>query len=197
MTWIIRKIHIYSGLLTFAQLAIYGIAGLVATLYGGGGERPKVPRVVRFVPFVVPPSSTDKQVASLVYESLNFPLARPVPDWYLRHTPDNHLLLDFYNVNGIRRVVVLETEQRLRVEEIRNSIWLFLEDLHAATPSNEGAPGLVRVWAWWNELAMWTLLLFSISGLWLWLASRPSFGWAWILLGVSTGAIGILWRVFR
>ena len=63
-----------------------------------------------------------------------------MPDWFLRRTPENHLLLDFYNVNGIYRVIVLEQEKRLRVEEIRNSIWLFLEDIHAATPTTARLP---------------------------------------------------------
>jgi hypothetical protein len=196
MTWLIRKIHIYAGLLTFAQLVVYGIAGLAAAFYAGG-ERPKVPYAIGYVPFTVPPSSTDKEVAALAYRTLNFSMARPVPDWYLRHTPDNHLLLDFYNVNGIRRVVVLENEGRLRVEEIHNSVWLFLEDIHAATPGDGGAPRLVRLWAWWNELAMWTLLAFCASGLWLWLTSRPRFTLAWILLAAGSASIAVLWSVFR
>ena len=174
---------------------VYGIAGLVAALYPGG-ERPKEPQSIRYVPFTVPPSSTDKEVAALVYKSLNLPMARPVPDWYLRHTADNHLLLDFYNINGIRRVVILEAEGRLRLEQIHNSVWLFLEDIHAATPGDGGAPWLVHLWACWNELAMWTLLAFSISGLWLWLASRPQDAWAWILLASGIGSIATLWRVF-
>ena len=196
MTALIRKIHIYAGLLTFAQLVVYGIAGLVATFHTGG-ERPKAPRSVRFVPFSAPASATDKQVAALVYETMHISLARPIPDWFLRHTPDNHLLLDFYNVNGIRRVIVLESEQRLRVEDIRNSTWLFLEDIHAATPGDDEAPRLVRAWALWNELAMWTLLAFCASGIWLWLASRPRYSWAWASLAAGAGAIAFLWRSFR
>ena len=71
-------------------------------------------------------------------------LARPIPDWFLRRTPDHHLLLDFYNINGIVRVVVLEDEGKLRIEDIRNSAGLFLEDIHAATLGDDEAPGLVR-----------------------------------------------------
>ncbi len=196
MNWAVRKIHIYAGLLTFAQLMVYGIAGLVAALYPGG-ERPKVPHSIRYVPFTVPPSSTDKEVAALAYRTLNLPMARPVPDWYLRRTADNHLLLDFYNINGIRRAVVLENEGRIRLEEIHNRVWLFLEDIHAATPGNDGAPRLVYLWALWNELAMWTLLAFCVSGLWLWQASRPLYAWAWILLASGAGSIAVLWSVFR
>lgn len=193
---LIRKLHIYTGLLTFAHLIIYGIAGLVATMQPGP-ERPKSPQSIRHVPIAIPPSATDKQVARLVYDTLKLPLTRPMPDWFLRRTPDNHLLLDFYNINGIYRVIVLENEQRLRVEEIRNSIWLFLEDIHAATPGDEEAPAAIRAWALWNEAAMWSLLVFGLSGAYLWLTTRPQFIWAWAALTAGTAAIAILWSVFR
>src|SRR3954466_13344129 len=101
------KLHIYAGLLTFTQLAVYGAAGLVASVQHGA-ERPKAAHAIRYVPFTVVPSSTDQQVADAVYETLKLPLSRRMPGWFLRRTPENDLLLDFYNINGIWRVVVLE-----------------------------------------------------------------------------------------
>ena len=193
---LIRKIHIYAGLLTLSQLALYGIAGLVAT-FQASHERPKEPHSVTYRPFVVPASATDKEVADRVFRELRFPLTRPVPDWFLQRTPDNHLLLDFYNINGIYRVAVLESEGRLRIEQVRNSGWLFLNDMHAMTIGDREAPPLVRAWAWWNELGLWTLLGFSLSGVYLWLSSRPRFLWAWVALTVGTILFVILWEVFR
>lgn len=192
----IRKIHIYAGLLVFAHLAIYGIAGLVAT-FQRSLERPKTPNSVRFVPFSPPPSATDKQVAALVFETLKLPLTRPMPDWFLRRTPENHLLLDFYNINGIYRVVVLEDEGKLRVEDIRNSTWLFLEDVHAATLADRESPPLVRAWAYWNEAGIWCLILFCLSGLYLWLSSRPKLRWAWVSLVCGLFSFAALWVAFR
>jgi hypothetical protein len=196
MVGLVRKIHIYAGLLTLAHLAVYGLAGLVATFHAPG-ERPKPVSAVRYVPFTAPPSSTDKQVAALVYQQLKQPMTRPMPDWFLRQTPDHHLLLDFYNINGIRRVVVLENEGRLRLEDVHNNNWLFIEDIHAATPGDQDAPTLVRLWAWWNEAAMWSLLLFCVSGAWLWLATRRRYVWAWVALAGGTLSFAILWEVFR
>lgn len=192
----VRKIHIYAGLLTFAQLLIYGVAGLVAT-FQPSLERPKNPHLTRYEPFQAPASATDKQVAERVFQQLKLPLTRPVPDWFLRKTADNHLLLDFYNINGIYRVVVLEDQGRLRIESIRNSGWLFLEDIHASTLGDGEAPALVRLWAIWNEAAMWSLLLFCVSGVWLWLISRSRFLWAWIMLAAGLAWLAALWKVFR
>lgn len=196
MQTLIRRLHIYAGLLTFAHLIMYGIAGVVAT-FQPGLERPKIPRAIRHVTFTPPASATDQQVASAVFQTLKLPLTRPVPDWFLRRTPDNHLLLDFYNINGIFRVVVLEDRNQLRIEEIRNSLGLFLEDIHAATTGDAQAPGWVRAWGVWNEVAMWALLGFCVSGLYLWLVTRPRFLWAWILLAAGCVSLAWMWWRFR
>ena len=196
MRQLVLKLHIYAGLLTFAHLVVYGIAGLSATFHAGP-VRPKIVQSTRYVPFTVPPSSTDQEVADLVYRTLNLPLTRRMPNWAIQRTPDKHLLLDFYNINGIYRVAVLENENRLRIENVRKSGWLFLEDIHAATPGDGEAPPLIRAWAWWNELAMWTLLGFCVSGLYLWLSSQPRFVWAWAAAGLGSLALAALWAVFR
>jgi hypothetical protein len=190
------KLHIYAGLLTFAQLVVYGIAGLVATTHRGP-ERPHLASASRYVSFTVPPSSTDKQVADEVFRTLRLPLTRPMPNWFLRRTPENDLLLDFYNINGIWRVVVLERENRLRIDEIRNSAWLFLGDVHAITTGDAEAPRIVRLWAIYNELAMWCLLAFCVSGIYLWLSAQARSWWAWSCLAASTVAFAAIWIAFR
>ncbi len=193
---LVIKLHVYAGLLTFTQLMIYGAAGLVAT-FQPGLERPKTARAVRYVAFTPAASATDKEVAAAVYARLAPPLSRPVPDWFLRRTPDNDLLLDFYNINGIWRVVVLEREQRLRIEEIHNSVGYFLSDVHAATPGDAEAPRLVRIWAIYNEAAMWCLLGFCASGLYLWLSAPERSRWAWVCMAASAASLSAVWILVR
>jgi hypothetical protein len=175
---------------------LYGIAGLVATAQVSA-ERPKVPHTIRYIPFTVATSATDKEVADNVYRRLQLPLTRPMPDWFLRRTPENDLLLDFYNINGIWRVVVLERENRLRIEEIRNSLGIFLGDVHAITTGDAEAPRLVRAWAFYNELAMWCLLAFCCSGVYLWLTAQARSWWAWASLATGTVSFAALWMAFR
>jgi hypothetical protein len=193
---LVLKLHIYAGLLTFAQLMLYGIAGLVATAQTAA-ERPKVAHAIRYVSFSATPSATDKQVADDVYRTLKLPLTRPMPGWFLRRTPENDLLLDFYNINGIWRVVVLEREHRLRIEEIRNGLGIFLGDAHAATTGDDEAPSLVRAWAFYNEFAMWCLLAFCGSGVYLWLTAQARSWWAWASLATGTVSFAAVWMAFR
>jgi uncharacterized iron-regulated membrane protein len=194
MTALVRRLHIWAGLVVFSQFLVYGIAGVVATMQPSL-ERPKTPHTVRTMPFQRQPGESDKQVAARVYDLLRPELSRPVPDWFLRKTPEGNLLLDFYNNNGIYRTFV-EPEQ-LRVEHIRNGMGLFLEDIHAANLGGDPGPGLVRVWAAWNEAGIWALLFFCVSGLYLWMATRPSWKWAWVSLLASTVIFGAFWVVFQ
>ena len=66
--------------------------------------------------------ATDKQVAAAIYQALSPALARPVSDWLVQHTRDHHLLRHFYKVNSIHRVNVLEEQNRLLTEDIRNGV---------------------------------------------------------------------------
>jgi hypothetical protein len=193
---LVLKLHIYAGLLTFTQLMIYGIAGLVATAQSAA-ERPKVPQAIRHVPFTPPLSASDKEVADAVYRELHLPLTRAMPLFAIKRNTANDLQLDFYNINGIYRVLVLEREHRVRIEEIRNSLGIFLADVHAATTRDAEAPRLVRIWALYNECAMWCLLAFLVSGVYLWLAAQERTAWAWGSLGAGAAAFTALWMSFR
>lgn len=192
----IKQLHIYLGLLSFTYLIVYGIAGLTASAQTGL-ERPKRPGPAGYEPFTVGSNLTDKQVADLVYNQLQLPFARPMPDWFLRRTPSNDLLLDFYNINGIFRVTVLEKERRLRIEEIRNNVWLFLEDIHAGTARGAEHMTLLRLWGVYNEFAMWSLIAMALSGAYLWLSSRPGLRWAQACLIASSCAAAVLYCLIR
>jgi hypothetical protein len=193
---LVLKLHIYAGLLTFSQLMVYGFAGLAATVQTAA-ERPKAPHTIRHTAFTPPPSASDKQVADVVYRELKLPLTRPMPLFAIKRNAANDLQLDFYNINGIYRVVVLERENRLRIEEIRNRLAIFLGDMHAITINDPEAPRLLRVWAFYNEVAMWCLLAFVVSGSYLWLSAQVRSWWAWGSLAAGTAGFAALWMSFR
>ena len=174
----------------------FGTAGLVATAQHAA-ERPKLPHLVRHLTFKPPPGATDKQVADAVYERLNLPLTRPMPTFAIKRNAQNDLQLDFYNINGIYRVIVLEQDGMLSIEEIRNSWPIFLEDMHAITIGDPEAPRPVRIWAFYNEFAIWCLLAFVVSGVYLWLSAPERTWWAWGSLAAGVVSFAALWRAFR
>jgi hypothetical protein len=167
--WLIKKIHIYAGLLTLVNLTVYGIVGLSAIyLLRPHSETP----IVSYQSFTVPPNLTDRQVAELVCSQLRLSLATPVNSFAIQHDAANNLLLDLRHANGGHKVTVLEKEGRIRVEAARNSLWLYLYTLHETTAAFHSNDWRMQFWADYNELAMWSLLLMIASGFAMFLASR-------------------------
>lgn len=185
----VRTIHTYLGLLNFTNFMVYGIAGLIVTL-APHDEKPRAAEV-RFLSFTPPAAASDKAVADSVYALLRIPLTGPVPEWALQHDDQQHLLLNFYSLNGMTAVTVLPDQQRLRIEPHPSSLGRFLDGLHTVTP-NEGTTRDARLglWAYYNAFAMWSLLAMALSGLYLWLSTRPRLTLA--LVASLTGALAFL-----
>jgi hypothetical protein len=196
VTALLKKVHMYVGLLNFSILAVFGIAGIEATLRGGAlFERQWSPP--RYEPFAPPPNASDAAVAELAFQQLRLPLTNSLPGFALRRNNQNALVLDFYHVNGLHRVTVLESAQQLKVESSRVSVSQFLNNLHTHTARGPHAHWALRLWGWYNEFAIWSLLGMVVSGLYLWLASRPSLRWAQAMFAVGAGGFAILYFLTR
>lgn len=197
MNKIIKKIHTYTGLLTFVNLMVFGIAGLASTFHDNPEQRP--PAVSRVIeqPFAADPNATDRQVAERVVAQLGLSLATPVHDFIIKHDAANNLWLDIYEVNGRRKVTFLEQKSRIRVEEYRNSIWRYLDNLHATTAAFKSGDWRMQLWANYNEFAMWCLLGMIVSGVYLWLSTRPGHRWAQVSLAAGASLFAVLWAITR
>jgi hypothetical protein len=193
---LIKKIHMYVGLLNFSILLVFGVAGIQATLSSGEGVQRQWSEA-RYIPFEAPPAATDRQVADMVYRTVRFPLTTPVPGFAIRRNAENRLALDFYHVNGLNRVTVLEDEKRLKVETSRVGLGRFLNNLHATTTNARTPDWPVRAWAWYNEFAIWSLLGMTVSGAYLWLSSRPRWRWAQAVFAAGAGSFLLLYIVTR
>jgi uncharacterized iron-regulated membrane protein len=173
MRVLVKKLHIYVGLLNFSNLIVFGIAGLVAT-FQGGPQRTMGAEISRYESFTAPPGSTDKQIADLVFDRFRFPLADPVAGWAIRRDNAGSLPLEFWTVNGVDRVLYEPQQRRLRIQTSRSSLPFFLDDMHTVTELGQ-ADWRMRAWAWYNHFAIWSLLAMAASGIYLWLASRPAY----------------------
>jgi len=188
--WLIRKIHTYAGLLTFVNLAVYGIVGLSATYL----LRPHaLSPVVNYQTFKVEPNLTDRQVAERVCSKLNLSLATPVNSFAIQHDAANNLFLDFRHANGRHQVTVLEKEGRIRIEVTRNTLWLYLYILHETTAAFHSGDWRMQLWADYNEFAMWSLLAMIASGFAMFLASRARSRLAQVSLAAGCCAFAALY----
>ena len=190
---LLKKIHMYTGLLSFVSFTIFGIAGLNATFRRSPEERRPNDVDVSYVRFQVPAGLSDRQLAERIHATLRIPLSDPSPAWAVERNRDNNLRISFYTVNGPRRVIVHEGEDRLEIRKEHQSIWQRFSNLHETTPAANASDPRVRFWSYYIEFSTWSLLLMSLSGAYLWLASRPAFRLGLYSLALGGGVFIVLY----
>ncbi len=188
--WLLKKIHTYAGLLTFVNLVVYGIVGL-SIVWLRQADLPAP--VVSYQSFSVPPNLTDRQVAERVCSQLKLSLATPIQSAAIQHDSANNLLLDFRHVNGRHQVTVLEKEGRIRIEVTPKNLGLYLYTLHETTAAFHSGDWRMRLWADYNEVAMWGLLTMIASGFAMFLASRARSRLAQFSLAAGCGVFAALY----
>lgn len=182
MTFWIRRVHTYLGLLNFSLLVVFGLAGLVVTLeapdifHQGNGP------AVELRDFTPPPTASDRDVGRLLAQTLD-PAHAGAP--YVHRNAANQLVAEFYSVNGLVRATLLPGEHRVQVQTFRNSIWRFIDNAHATTIADQTGDGAVRAWAWYIEFSIWSLMAMSLSGVWLGLGTRWKFRWTRLSLAAG------------
>jgi hypothetical protein len=188
----VKRIHIYLGLLNLVMLLIFGIAGLTAFFHRLSGPAEPAVTSEYFVSFTPSPNSTDRQISDSVAPVLRaegcFVPGSP-------HDAAGNLRLTCYSANGLSRVTVLEAENRLFVQHSRNSVWGYLGNLHAALPRESSAKRYLthRLWSYYVEFSVWSLTAMCLSGIYLWLATRPRQGLAWCVFAGGSVTFAVLW----
>jgi hypothetical protein len=190
----IRKVHIYLGLVNFSLLIVFGLAGLVVTAEAPDIFRQKQGPSETSREFTAPPGASDREVAGLLAGTFAQPHSGPP---VVRRNAANQLVTDFYSVNGLTRVTLVENERRARVETYRNSIWRFIDNAHATTISEQSRGAAVQAWAWYIELSIWSLVAMSLSGIWLGVTARWKFRWTRISLAAGGAAFVALYWLER
>jgi len=183
---LVKKIHLYLGLLNLSFVLIFGITGTVATLRYAPYQLPDPEQPPGYEPYEMPGGFTDKDVADDIYRKLKIPLTSPPEKWAIGRDSHNDLLINFYTVNGPYRVTLLEKQNRLKVERVQESIWLYIDNLHGHTLREPGDDLLLRMWAYYNEFSIWSLLGMALSGAYLGLTSRPKYWLARYTLAFGT-----------
>jgi hypothetical protein len=178
-----KKLHMYAGLLSFLAFVVWGVAGIVATMAPAPGTRtPPTPKL-RYVDFVVPAELGDQQVAERMLAVVDPPFAvraRPLRD------PQGRLFVNCFTPNGRIRYILHEEENRIEVEEFVMPFLAFVNAMHVQTWNHSQPATEIKLWAAYNEFSLWAMLFMSISGVYLWLATRPGMRWAqWTAAGAA------------
>ena len=164
----IARIHTFAALATLVNLLVYAVAGLAPLTMS--------PAKVWEQPFPVQPGETDRAIAERVVRLLEIPLATPVHQFNIGHDAAGHLRLDFYHANGRHKAIV--ADGRLYVEATRAGFGKYLSTLHVTTAAFDSADRRMQVWSWYNEFAMWALIVMLATGAWMFATRRRQVGLA-------------------
>ncbi len=196
LAWI-KKLHTYFGLLNFTNIMIFGIIGLWIAFEAAPARRPHVEPQLRYEAFIPASGASDKDVADTLHERLRIPLTGPAPKFALQRDAEHNLTFTLYSINGPSKVTVLEREGRVKIETRRNSFAQFLNGLHESTYRHSRPALASRLWAVYNEFAIFTLLFLALTGPYLWLASRPRMRLAQYSLGAGCALFIVLYALTR
>ena len=191
-----KKIHMYAGLLSFMAFAVWGFTGVQAIFLPGPGEwQPPPISGQKEFPFEGAGNLDDKKLAKAVFQAAALPM---VGGYYDVHRDDaGNLAFLAYSANGQRELTYLEKERRVRVVFRDSGLGDFLSSMHAGH-SRRGAPDWSsHLWGYYNEFSTWAFLFMVLSGIYLWVATRPGMRWALILSGITIAATALLWVTTR
>ncbi len=192
MHYWMKKIHMYAGLLTFTALVVWGVTGVMAVLAPAPGDfKPPDVSSQEERPFQVPGNLDDKELARQVYDSLDLPLRGG--HYNVHRDEDSNLVFFVFTANGRRDVTLFEDEGKVRIEYRRNSLAGYLSTMHTANSRRGAADRPVRLWAIYNEFATWAFTFMTLSGVYLWLATRPRLLWAQLSFGGAFAVCLALW----
>lgn len=193
----IKKLHMYLGLLNFTILVIFGIVGLSVSLLPPKEERLRPKSTVRHVSYETPGGLGDRELADHVYATLRLPLTQSAPDWSLRRDKQNNLQFSLGTPAKSYHIVVLEQQSQLRIESTPYDSWQYLFHLHEVTLRQTAPDWRMQAWGAYMELSIWSLIFMALSGVYLWLASRPGLRWAQCSLVAGMVSFIALWTLSR
>ena len=173
----VKKIHMYSGLLTFTAFVVWGVTGVSAVFLPPPGQYTPPPvSSVQEIRFQAAGSLGDQKLAQAIYETVRIPLAGG--RYNVHRDEQSNLAFNVFTINGGREVTFLEKDGIVRIAHRGNSLWGYLSSMHTAHSRRHRLTPPAIAWGYFNELSTWAFLFMTFSGLYMWIATRPGLRWA-------------------
>lgn len=191
-----KKLHMYAGLLTFTAFVVWGVIGIYAVfLPGPGNYQPPEISSIQEIPFEAPGDLDDTELARLIYETVDIPLAGG--HYNIRRDDDANLAFYVFTASGRRDISYVEDQRIIQIDVRQNDLFGFLSTMHTAHSNRGPRTTAARMWGYYNEFSVWAFLFMTISGVYMWLDTRPGMRWAQWITSVSVVGTTVLWLVTR
>jgi hypothetical protein len=176
---LVIKIHSYLGLLCMPYLLIFGLSSLTFNHH--------------FEAFEVEGREGDNELLKIDIPAIddNLTLANAINDscsvfgWYLPWSARRDSLQFFYETvkTGRKYNTKVDFESgEIKINSRRNSISHLLKGLHGLGEEIPNAPLCVNVWQYYQDLSVYSLMFWLLSGIWLWIQKRIDRRWGSIIL---------------
>lgn len=188
-----KKLHMWAGLLTFTAFVVWGAIGVHGAFTPAPGEfvPPDVSAVKEF-PFPSKGDLGDKELARAIFEAADIPLRGG--HYNVHRDEDQNLAFFVFTANGRHELTYFEETETVRMAIRRAPLLGFLSTMHTAHSRRGPQTAAARAWANYNELSTWAFFFMTVSGVYLWLATRPNINWARWTFGVAVvGSVILYW----
>jgi hypothetical protein len=191
-----KKLHMYAGLLTFTAFVVWGIAGIHAVfLPPPGASVPPEISSTKEVAYEPQGGMDDTELAKDIYENIDIPLRGG--HYNIHRDEDGHLAFFVFTPSGRRDITYLEDQGLVHIDVRENDVADFLSSMHTHHSRRGPSTFAARVWGVYNEFATWAFFFMTLSGVYLWIDTRPGMRWAQLTAATSIGTAVALWLATR
>ena len=197
MTFWIKRIHMYTGLLNSVALLLFGVIGIAVTILPRPRERTPPEAQVEVFDLEIPGDLDDRELADYIQAELAIPLTGPAPKWSFGRNDDGDFFFRLPTPARRYEVTALEAENQLRVRTQPFDTWQYLFHLHEMSPAHPKPDWRIQSWAWYIEFSIWSLIAMTLTGIYLWLVTRPGYRWAQISLAGGKAVFVLFYMAIR
>jgi hypothetical protein len=174
---LIRKIHLYSGLVLAVFILMYFATGFVM-IFEPVFKREVESEVKRRIPFDSRPASNPDQLAGLIQEALG---VRGQPSVQFRR---DYAVVNFIHPGTLTEVRIPNGGDSLFITTRRGNINTTMHQFHRLH-GYPGDPAYV-LWAFIYDLSCLSMIIFALSGVYLWYKVERRRRAGWLILTGST-----------
>lgn len=180
---LLRQIHLYLALFLAPWVLMYALSTVVMNhraqlreWYGGPLPQPVFEREVPFEA-ALPEGASPKQAGAQILGALGMEGAFNAN----RRGADGALIINRFDPVTPRRITLVPGSGRLRIEKFPWDSRAYLERMHRRRGYQHEAPA-EDAWAFSVDLFIAAILLWTVSGLWMWWELKKTRWWGWAAL---------------
>ena len=180
MYHLLRRIHLFTGLILLVFVAMYFISGyIIIHAEWFGGREPKTSTRTEAVD--LPPNLTDAALVSVVQQALELRGQSSTPE----HRKDGSIRINFTRPGTVFQVSIAPGNRQATITLKSFGFAGIANGMHRLRGYHGG--WLYWIWSLMYDLASFALIVFAFTGVILWYKSTMHRGIGWACLATSFG----------